>query len=569
MQENNENLKTRTPREKKLTPFTKGAIIYGAVLALIFVILLCVLAAFLHTYETNLPEKTAEKFISELDGKALTKLVEDKLSSEGFGEFENAEAVLESAKHLSGEISFSKLVKEYTSDAPVYRIICGENDIGRLILKKSAKNAMFGLTRYEIDRAELYKEAVPGAEKRIDARLTLPAGASLSVNGIAVSDSYLTEKGVAYSGSAVLTAEYGESLCDIYLIENLCAAPRLDIEYNGDRFSVAGGQLSHGGSEYDWFADSSRTFVLTVPTGADVTVGGRIPSAPSRKGDLSHAVSEFEAHLGEKLPGTVSYTVCGDISGAEDEIKVSLGANVLSGRVNDTPSGKQLVYLYSEDSFYKVNAVLPEGAELFINGISVSEDYSEGASEFPSVSDIGYLINDKSVLMGRLYKIAGLLTEPEISASLDGEELMLCSATRDKQVITAEFFGAPAALPEASLAATDFAKAYFNYVINGAVGIEANYSALLEKMKSGSPGYKQIQQTKNSIKYVNRSAYRIDELKILSAIPLGEQLVWCRPEFSVNLKLGSKEKQYAGTMDLVLFRENDVFYVCDMLVDSN
>ena len=143
----------RKPKEKRIKGFTMAAIIYAASLALVFAILISVLCAFLYTYENNLPIRKAEDFVLSLDRETLASLVE-KTAGE-LGEFENAQLLIEKTEHLSGKISTAKLAKEYTSERPVYRLICGDKDIGKIILRKSDKNAAFGLTAFELDEVLL------------------------------------------------------------------------------------------------------------------------------------------------------------------------------------------------------------------------------------------------------------------------------------------------------------------------------------------------------------------------------------------------------------------------------
>ena len=50
-----------------MTKFKKALIIYSASLALLIAAAIGVLALFLDTYEKNLPEKAAKKYISELN----------------------------------------------------------------------------------------------------------------------------------------------------------------------------------------------------------------------------------------------------------------------------------------------------------------------------------------------------------------------------------------------------------------------------------------------------------------------------------------------------------------------
>ena len=561
MSEITENAKKRKPKEKRLSRFGKAVIIYAVSLTALLAILIGVLSAFLYTYEKNLPEKTAEEFVSSLSESKLAALLENALGS--ISVFEDGALLLSRAEYLSGEIRQAKLAREYTASKPVYRLVCGENDIGKLSLKRAETDAAFGLARWEVDSTELYKEALPGGGERMSLTLCVPNGAELSANGRTVSAEYIAQVNVRYSGKCVLAGYDG--MCDIYKLEGLCTLPELTVTYMGEisALSVANGTA-------DWFAERERAFILTLPSDASVTVSGNTPDpALATRGHLTEAVSEFEKDLGEALPVAVSYL----ISGSKDEssVSVSVHGKELEGEWFEDENGlRKLVYLYSDESKYKVRAILPRGATLYINGVPASEEYISGTAPFPSLEAVEYLSSSPEKLSGALYEIDGLLCEPQITAEINGTLLPLCSLSKDTETFTADFYGSAEAVPESSAkqAAEAFTRAYFHYAANGAVGIEENYNALISMMKPSSPGYKQIKSSKSSFEFVNQGVYRIDLISPKNFIPIGDNLFFCEVDFSVLLRFYRNEKLYEGTLSLIFVREGDQMLVCDMAIDS-
>lgn len=548
-----EETKKRKPKERHLSAFAKGAIIYTLSLTALFAVLIGVLAVFLGTYEKNLPEKVAERFTYQLKGETMSALVKEAAGE--LGEFETPELLIERTEHLSGEIRQAKLAKEYTAAVPTYRLICGEGDIGKLTLRRAEKDAAFGIAGFEVDTVTLYPESVPGAIERTSVRICVPSGAALTVNGIAASEKYITERGVSYTGRTLVT---GDTLCDIYVIDRLCLVPELEVEWGGTKSVLC---VSSGRA--DWFGEAERTFVLTVPSGADVSVAGMTPSESlAEGGELTEALNEFEKHLGDALPKTLSYTVLR--MGEDEDISVSVGGKALEGEWFD--DGKKLIYLYTDESKFSVSAVIPMGAELYINGIKASEEYIAGEKEFEGLSGVKYLSSDPEKLTGVHYEIGGFLCEPSITAKIGDAELPLCSLSRNEQTFSAEFYGMTSDTEAIKTAADSFIRTYFNYVANGAVGIEENYNALIALMKNGSPGYKQIQRSKGSFEFVNQGTYRIDLIKPENVISLGGGLTYCEAEYSVNLRFYRNEKLYAGRFSLVFVKENAGYFVCDMSI---
>ncbi|MBE6538349.1 MAG: hypothetical protein E7671_02665 [Ruminococcaceae bacterium] len=556
MAEIREEKSRRRPKEKKLSRFCVGLIIYSAVLAVIIAALIGVLSAFLYTYETNLPVKTAEKFAKSLNGDALAALIEDTLGD--MSELEDGKDVLTRSEYLLGEIRQAKLAKEYTSARPVYRLICGEHDVGKLTLKKAEKDALFGLTRWEVDTAELYKEALPGAGEGAEYTVCVPSGASLTVNGRCVDAKYISEKDAGYIGKSVVTGYDGG--CDIYRFDRFYSVPEISATYGGEEIS-----LNASGGFADWFASEEKSFILTLPSDASLGIEGTAPS-PSLavKGELSDKVSEFEGHLADELPSMLSYRVYGD---KDTDISVSVNGASLEGKWTDGENSS-LLYLYSDESKYRVRAVLPAGAVLYINGVEAGDKYRVGIEEYSSLSGVSYLTSGR--LTGDLWEITGLLCEPRISAMLGDTELPLCSLSKNLQTFSAEFYG----VPEASLAdraaerADSFTRAYFHYVANGAVGIEENYAALIAFMKPQSPAYKQIQRSKSSFEFVNQSTYTVNKIDDHDFIALGSNLIFCQTDFSVDLRFYQNKKLYEGTISLVFVREGENLLVCDMIIES-
>lgn len=545
----------RKPRERRLSLFGRAVIIYVFCLVSVLACLLGVLCAFLYTYEKYLPEKTAFEVASSIDKAEMGRLIEE--SAGDFGEFEDAELIIQRTEHLSGKVSVQKLAKEYTSDRPVYRLMCGDKDIGKLSLRVAEKKAAFGIRTYEKENLFLYPESVPGAVYRTEVKAVVPQGAELFINGKKVEKEHLLESSAPYGGE--ITVPYG-TLCDIYEVEELCLVPQLE--------AVVGSEtspLTVNGGRADWFAEKERTFVLTIPSDAELLICGKAPDrSVAKKGDLGSAVSQFERELGDALPKMLSYTV---LSIGEEDIEVSVNGEPLFGEVYDNNGVRELVYLYSEESKFKVSAVIPAGSVLYINGIKVGEEYFVGESEFDGLSGVKYL--SAQPVLGNLYEIDGLLCQPKITAKIGGSEIPVCALSRNERIFKAEFYGAVVEMEAVKNAADEFVRAYFHYVANGAVGIEENYEALISLMKEGSPAYRQIQRSKSSFEFVNQGVYTINNIKPRDFIKLSSGLVYCVCDYSVHLRFYRNEKLYEGTLSLIFTEENGALRVCDMVIDSD
>lgn len=529
-----------------MTKFKKALIIYSASLALLIAAAIGVLALFLDTYEKNLPEKAAEKYISELNDGGIAPLVENAL---GGSSFEGAEDIISSSEALSGDFKTSKLVKESTQNAPVYRIISSLGDVGKFSLVRSEKKALFGLSKWEVGERTVYPEALGRA---YDYSVCVPAGETVKANGKTVGNGFITEKGAAYNGKAVTSRDVK---CDIYKISGLYTVPQFE----------CGGETLAGVSDgtADFFASESASVRVTLPSDAKLLLDGTEPSAKkAEKGDILSSVSEFEKNIPEKLPRMLTYTV---YRGQKmPEISVTADGKKLTAK--ETESG-DLVFLYGDDSMYALTAVLPAGAVLRINGVAVSGEYARGENGFDGLSASSKYIKDMAD--GILYSVTGLLCRPEITAEMNGKELHVCYAAENGRNLHAEFYGESADPTETEKNfAEDFARRYFKYAINGAEGIDENLEDLLAAMKSGSEGYKRIKSTKVAFRFVNKATYRINRLDVTNFIRLGGNAFTCDIEFDVKLRIFGTEKDYVGTLGITAVKDGGSYLVCDISTDS-
>lgn len=551
---------TKKHRSRKMKKFIKFLIIWGSVLAGLCVVGLSVLALYLHTYESNLPEKTAEKYAAELGEAELTELVSARLDA--LSPFETAELIFSRSESLSGEIRAEKYAKEYTSEKPVYRLICGENDIGVLTLKKAAKNALFGITAWEVDSSELYDEAIKGGATKKDLSIIVPKDASVKVNGIELGSEYKTNDDAAYSGNAILKNK--ETLCDTYAVKGLYTKAEVEVSEGGKTE-----ELYCTRELADYYSSPERAFMLTLPSDAGASVDGEYISGKRLRGELTEALSEFEKELGDKLPSYVSYIVEGSRDSAR--VSVSLRGKELSGSwFGGDDALDNVVFLYSEESKYSLRVTIPSDATLYVNGVAADKKYVIGKGPYAVTGAISYLTEDKDSLSGDLYEISGLLCVPEISVKIGETALPLCYSAEELRTFKADYCGLPDAelFTQTSAYAEDFVRAYIKCLADGANGYEENTAAILEKMQKKSPGAKALERSKDSFQYINPLKNVVNYVTPRDFVKLGEDIFLCFVDFSADLSFYQNEKHYEGTFTLIYVNTAEGPLVCDFIVES-
>lgn len=533
-----------------MTSYKKALIIYTSALSLCIAILIGILALFLGTYEKNLPEKAAEEFISSLNAEKLAELVEDC-----YGDrltFETPRDIVEGSEAFDGELETAKLAKEYTFDSPVYRMISPLGDIGKFTLRASEKKALFGVTVWEIESVTIYEEALGTPSS---CSICAIAGAEVYINGVKASDKYKTAENAEYTGKALVASDVK---CDLYVIDGLYTEPKISFSVGGKTEEA---QTNAVGSA-DYFLLTENSISVTLPSDAALTLDGRAAdTSKAENGNILTAVSVFEQNIPEKLPRMVGYTIyCGE---TPPQIKVTHNGADLEP-IND---GDRYIYLYTEDALYSVKAVLPRGAELYLNDVGANESYALGTSEFLGLSDSKKYINNMP--SGTVWEVSGLLCEPEIGAMMNGNALLPCYKRVENGEIYIEFYGETVEPTSTEkTAAEEFTRRYFKYTVGGAVGLDENLAELLAVMKEGSVAYKKMDRSRSSFMYVNQFKYTIKALESKNFIELGSNAFACDVDFDVRLSLYNGEKIYAGKLSLIAADDGNGYLVCDIKLDS-
>lgn len=174
---------------------TKGTIVFRAVyfsltgLAVIAIAIgLVIFNNFLADFENTLPEKQADKFISNMDGESSELII----GSTNFitNEFERTDAFKNYYQQfLMGNYSYVKASKDSTEENPVYKIKSGDNEVARITLRQTGEMSQFGFPLYELDNVRCNEP------ETLSVTVTAPSNATVYVNGLIVGSSYITKSG--------------------------------------------------------------------------------------------------------------------------------------------------------------------------------------------------------------------------------------------------------------------------------------------------------------------------------------------------------------------------------------
>lgn len=178
-------------KEKKLSTFRKGLLIYIAVFVLVAVIALAVLYDFLRAYELSRPETAVKDYINSLlltDSGDNTQAALGELDAN----IQGPEESVQNYNALVQELSYRKDSKRSSQGELFYNLYSGDQLIGTVSLKNSDKKS-FGLTFWEVADEDVDLSGFTNS-----VTMSLPVDYKLFVNGYELGENYITDKNVEY-----------------------------------------------------------------------------------------------------------------------------------------------------------------------------------------------------------------------------------------------------------------------------------------------------------------------------------------------------------------------------------
>lgn len=167
--------------------FRIGMALYIIIFMLVTMFLMHRLYVRLDEYENSLPQYTIDGYVSGLNSGFYTDMVRQHVDEIETSDYETPDTIAETldVEDVSGKTyTWAKNVAEYTEDTPSYFIRCGEDAIATVKLEKVGETPEYG---YPIWKAcPAYSLIEVASEPAYSLDLTIPEGASVMINGIAV-----------------------------------------------------------------------------------------------------------------------------------------------------------------------------------------------------------------------------------------------------------------------------------------------------------------------------------------------------------------------------------------------
>lgn len=342
---------------KRRSGFARALILYTVVLVVAAVAVMAVLWKYLEAYEFTRPENV----MSQFEQMADEQYWETAITSS----FAVTPSEFETKSQLEDELCLSLLrdgtmtyVKDeaYTDAAPVYLVSVNGVELCRVYMSPQAGGeAGFGLQYMSINKVELLADFIAPAARSIT--ITAPVGATVTVNGIAVSESYLSDAAPDTSYLPELEQNASDLLC-CYEIANIYGTVEIAATAaNGD--TLVAEKSDENGAVFA-LPEGELSYTIYAPVGAMVSVNGVELDENYKKTGADMTLSLFE---GLENYGTAPEMEAWEVGGLHQTPEITAADE--SGTALSAPYLQDGVYVFQPAADEELAASQQQYAETF------------------------------------------------------------------------------------------------------------------------------------------------------------------------------------------------------------
>lgn len=339
--------------------FARALILYTVVLVVAAVAVMAVLWKYLEAYEFTRPENV----MSQFEQMADEQYWETAITSS----FAVTPSEFETKSQLEDELCLSLLrdgkmtyVKDevYTDAAPVYLVSVNGVELCRVYMSPQAGGeAGFGLQYMSINKVELLADFI--APKARSITITAPVGATVTVNGIAVSESYLSDAAPDTSYLPELEQNATDLLC-CYEIANIYGTVEIaGTAANGD--TLVAEKSDENGAVFA-LPEGELSYTIYAPAGATVSVNGVELDENYKKTGEDTTLSLFE---GLENYGAAPEMEAWEVGGLHQTPEITAADE--SGTALSAPYLQDGVYVFQPAADEELAASQQQYAETFYN----------------------------------------------------------------------------------------------------------------------------------------------------------------------------------------------------------
>ncbi len=401
-------------------------------------------------------------------------------------EFENQDEVMKVLAVLLSpdRLSFAR-TPDYTGEAPSYTVYAGGKAFFTVFLSYAGKT-LSGFDKWEVENIIISDLCEVGTSVCVE----VPHGASVTVNGIELSDSRLSDSKTGYYALTEFEKDLADTVyCDRYELGVFFSAPNADAVFEGCRLTAS--EYKNGVIRFSYPPSLTTVYSLTVPYGSSVTVNGiSLSNGYIIETGLKYP---FLTRFEEKLP-ELSTSLIYQISGLFRIPEVSVSYNGVP--LEDSVKGS---YCLPADMTKTYKIYAPSDAVVKLNGVSAgkSEITAENI-EFPILQDVTSYVKIRPYLTE--YTVSGLLSSPEITASdAKGKALKADIYHSDENRILFLYPSTPEPPEKDVITLKTFAEYYVKYIYSGSYNLGNHYSNITAMTPAKSLAFTKLKNMYNSL----------------------------------------------------------------------
>lgn len=339
--------------------FARALILYTVVLVVAAVAVMAVLWKYLEAYEFTRPENVMSQFEQMADEQYWETAITSSFAVTP-SEFET-KSQLEDELCLSllrdGKMTYVK-DEAYTDAAPVYLVSVNGVELCRVYMSpQTGGEAGFGLQYMSINKVELLADFI--APKARSITITAPVGATVTVNGIAVSENYLSDAAPDTSYLPELEQNAADLLC-CYEIANIYGTVEIaGTAANGD--TLVAEKSDENGAVFA-LPEGELSYTIYAPAGATVSVNGVELDENYKKTGEDTTLSLFE---GLENYGAAPEMEAWEVGGLHQTPEITAADE--SGTALSAPYLQDGVYVFQPAADEELAASQQQYAETFYN----------------------------------------------------------------------------------------------------------------------------------------------------------------------------------------------------------
>lgn len=492
-------------------------------------------------YERSDPDRVVDEYVGQLSGTRLFNDIAERIKSTR-SEFETELAATENAlRSLSFDADKKYFLVSESENGMLYDVFSGNTRLYSLTLGKSSEAEVLSvrLNFWEVRDVEFIDACIASAAKSYT--VSAPIDAEVRINGVLVSDSYITNDNYRFFiGSVWETSVPDIARCVQYTVEGLYGQPTVTATLDGEELSVyvdEDGTSFHAKYPQKWVKD----YTISVPKGAALHVNGVLATK-------IHASGKGEDTLFDS--GENAKTDIYLIEGLFEVPTVTASFGTIS-LGEPTVDGQSFSFGYIDEMYRTSHITVPLGAAVKVNGILLTSENSTSVS-VPFSEWVSYAIKLNNYMPAELrattsvklpefvrYTVVELYSEPTIEVTLDGVECKQFYEEHGERS-GAHMFDFPIGVASDSVSAfaVRFAKQYVKYCTEGCYGVNddielrknlyQNWVSYLAYIVPDSLCYDKALESYTDIRYRPIRKVVSEEYNVQNLMKYSDDVYFCR-----------------------------------------